>query len=87
MAEHWSLVFSHRQDPDWNKFISENFQPISLDGAEDRLEKIVRSWLSKSELKSFQEIKKHRNKVAHFFMKPTHPRKTVNKLEILLSNN
>lgn len=67
MAEHWSLVISHRQDPDWNKFISGSFQSVSLDGAADRLEKVVRSGLSKSELKSFQEITKHRNKVVHFF--------------------
>lgn len=67
MEEHWSLVISQRQDPDWNKFISGNFQSVSLDGAADRLEKVVRSGLTKSELKSFREITKHRNKVVHFF--------------------
>jgi hypothetical protein len=67
MEEHWSLVISQRQDPDWNKFISGNFQSVSLDGAADRLEKVVRSGLSKSELKSFRDITKHRNKVVHFF--------------------
>lgn len=67
MEEHWSLVISQRQDPDWNKFISGNFQSVSLDGAADRLEKVVRSGLSKPELKSFREITKHRNKVVHFF--------------------
>ena len=67
MEEHWSLVISHRQNPDWNKFISGNFQSVSLDGAADRLEKIVRNGLSKSELKSFLEITKHRNKAVHFF--------------------
>ena len=67
MNEHWSLVVSQRQDPDWNKFISGDFQSVSLDGAADRLEKVVRSGLTKSELKSFSEITRHRNKVVHFF--------------------
>lgn len=67
MAEHWSLVVSNRQEPDWNKFISGNFQSVSLDCAADRLEKIVRSGLMKYELQSFQEVTKHRNKVVHFF--------------------
>lgn len=67
MEEHWSLVISNRQDPDWSKFISGNFQSISLDGAADRLEKVVRSGLTKAELTSFRDITKHRNKVVHFF--------------------
>ena len=67
MEEHWSLVISQRQYPDWKKFISGNFQSLSIDGAADRLEKVVRSGLSKPELKSFREITKHRNKVVHFF--------------------
>lgn len=67
MKEHWSLVISQRQQPDWNKFISGDFQSISLDGAAERLEKVVRSGLTKSELKSFREVTKHRNKVVHFF--------------------
>ncbi|BAS68204.1 hypothetical protein [Bathymodiolus septemdierum thioautotrophic gill symbiont] len=66
MAEHWTLVISHRQEPDWNKFVSGNFQSVSLDGASDRLTKIVRSGLTK-ELSVFREITKHRNKMVHFF--------------------
>lgn len=67
IEEHWSLVISQRQTPDWNKFITGNFQSVSLDGAVDRLEKVVRSGLTKSEILSFREITKHRNKVVHFF--------------------
>ena len=67
MDEHWSLVISRRETPDWNKFISGNFQSVSLDDAASRLEKVVRSGLTKSELKLFSEITKHRNKVVHFF--------------------
>ena len=67
MEEHWTLVISQSQKPDWNKFISGDFISISLDGAADRLEKVVRSQLPPAELKSFREIKQHRNKVVHFF--------------------
>ncbi len=67
MAEHWSLVISQRQEPDWDKFISGNFQSISLDGAAERLEKVARSGLTKQELQSFREITHHRNKAVHFF--------------------
>lgn len=67
MEEHWSLVISQRQEPDWNKFISGNFQSVSLDGAAERLDKVVKSGLTKAELKSFREVTRHRNKVVHFF--------------------
>ncbi len=67
MKENWSLVVSNRQEPNWDKFISGNFQSVSLDEAADRLEKIVRSGLTKPEFKSFKEITRHRNKVVHFY--------------------
>ncbi|MAT51759.1 MAG: hypothetical protein CMK32_11315 [Porticoccaceae bacterium] len=67
MDEHWSLVISQRQEPDWEKFISGNFQSVSLDGAAERLEKVARSGLTKQELQSFREVTKHRNKAVHFF--------------------
>ena len=67
IEEHWSLVISQRQEPDWSKFISGDFQSVSLDSAAVRLEKVVRSQLSQTELRSFREIGRHRNKVVHFF--------------------
>lgn len=67
MEEHWSLVIAQRQDPDWSKFIAGRFQSVSLDGAAARLEKVVRSGLTKAELVAFQNITRHRNKVVHFF--------------------
>ncbi len=67
MEEHWTLVISQRQQPDWDKFISGDFQSVSLDGAAEHLEKVVRSGLNKKELTVFREVTKHRNKVVHFF--------------------
>ncbi len=67
MAEHWSLVVSKRKDPDWDKFVSGDFLSVSLDEAADKLDKVVRSGLSKQELETFRRLTKHRNKMVHFF--------------------
>lgn len=67
MHEHWSLVVSKRQDPDWGKFVAGDFQSVSLDEAANRLDKVVRSALSGADLAAFREIAKHRNKMVHFF--------------------
>lgn len=67
MAEHWSLVVSKKQEPDWERFISGDFQSVTLDEAANRLEKVVRSGLSKKEIEVFREVTKHRNKTVHFF--------------------
>jgi len=67
MSEHWSLIVSKRQDPDWNKLVSGDFHSVTLKEAADKLTKVVRSGLSKTELEAFVEIAKHRNKMVHFF--------------------
>lgn len=67
MAEHWSLVVSKRKDPDWDKFVAGDFMSVTLDEAADKLDKIVRSGLSKQELETFRRLTKHRNKMVHFF--------------------
>jgi len=67
MNEHWSLVITKRQEPDWDKFTKGDFQSVSLGEAAIRLKKIVRSSLSNPELKAFNDIAIHRNKIVHFF--------------------
>ena len=67
MHEHWSLMVTKRQEPDWNKFVAGDFQSVSLDEAAGRLRKIVGSGLTKAELDSFKDVAKHRNKMVHFF--------------------
>lgn len=67
MHEHWSLVITKRQEPDWEKFISGDFQSVSLEEAANKLQKIVRSGLSKAEKDAFIDVAKHRNKMVHFF--------------------
>ncbi len=67
MHEHWSLVITQRQEPDWEKFVAGDFQSVSLDEAANKLKKVVRSGISSSELEAFKEVAKHRNKMVHFF--------------------
>jgi hypothetical protein len=67
MAEHWSLVVSKPQVPDWTKLVAGDFHSVSLDEAAARLEKTVRSGLSEQELQAFRRVQTHRNKAVHFF--------------------
>lgn len=67
MNEHWSLVVSQRQEADWDKFIAGDFQSVTLTEAANRLKKVARSGLSKSELDAFKEVANDRNKMVHFF--------------------
>lgn len=65
MKEHWSLVVI--KEPHLGNFMSGDFQSVSLDSARDRLEKVLDSGLSKQEYEEFNAIRKHRNKMVHFF--------------------
>ena len=67
MAEHWSLIVSKRQEPDWDRLVSGDFQSVTLNEAANRLSNIVRSGLSNKELEVFGDVAKHRNKMVHFF--------------------
>jgi len=67
MAEHWSLIVTRNQEPDWEKFVSGDFRSVTLKETAIRLEKIVRSGLSKKEFETFDMVSKHRNKLVHFF--------------------
>lgn len=83
MHEHWSLVITKKQEPDWESFVKGDFQSVSLEEAASRLKKIVCSGLSQSELDVFKEVAKHRNKMVHFFHKASSPEendKFINKI-------
>ena len=67
MSDHWSLIVTKREDPDWEKFVAGDFHSVSLDEAALKLEKAVRSGLTDTELRAFREVTRHRNKMVHFF--------------------
>ena len=67
MVEHWSLVIAKGKDPNLERFIAGDFQSVTLSDAAVRLEKVVGSGLSESELQAFKEVTRHRNQMIHFF--------------------
>jgi hypothetical protein len=67
LAEHWSLVVTKRQDPDVNRFITGDFQSVSLEEAAYKLDKVLQSPLTPIELDQFRNLAKHRNRMVHFF--------------------
>lgn len=77
MHEHWSLVVA--KEPDWGKFVSGNFQSVSLDDAAARLSKVAQCPLSTSEINAFKTVSLHRNKMVHFFHE-AHTDKETNEL-------
>jgi len=80
MADHWSLVVTKRQDPDWDKFVAGDFQSVSIEEAALKLKKAVKSGLTDKELRAFMDVTRHRNKMVHFF----HEAHTTTKSEQLL---
>lgn len=67
MHEHWSLVISKRQEPDWDKFVAGDFQSVTLEDAASRLHKVAQCGLTATEMSAFKEVAKDRNKMMHFF--------------------
>lgn len=67
LAEHWTLVVSKNQDPEAKAFLTGNFSSVTLKEAATRLENVLGSGLSSSELQTFTKVGNHRNKMIHFF--------------------
>lgn len=65
LHEHWSLVVS--KSPDSQKFETGDFESVTFDEACVRLQKVVESPIPDGARKNFDEIRKHRNKMVHFF--------------------
>lgn len=70
MHEHWSLVVSGRE-ADWTKFQAGDFASVTFEEAHLRLNKIVRSPLRDTARINFDTIRKHRNRMVHFFHNTT----------------
>lgn len=66
-AEHWSLIVTSKQLPDYNKVKTGEFQSVNLSEAVEKLKKTVQSGLNEDELRSFKSIFAHRNKAVHFY--------------------
>ncbi|WP_146218743.1 hypothetical protein [Halomonas sp. LBP4] len=67
LEEHWSLVVARKQEPEWEKFVSGDFQSVSLDESCRLLHKVAGSGLTDKEVRAFREVRNDRNKMVHFF--------------------
>ncbi|WP_062177781.1 hypothetical protein [Sphingopyxis sp. C-1] len=65
MHEHWSLVVS--KGPSLTQFQSGDFVSVTFEEACDRLVKIVGHPLPERARRAFDALRKHRNKLVHFF--------------------
>lgn len=65
LHEHWSLVVA--KDPDRQNFDAGDFQSVTFEEAFKRLKNILQSPLPEPARESFDAIRKHRNKMVHFF--------------------
>ncbi len=63
LNEHWSLVVSRKQEPDWDKLVSGDFQSVTLDEACRALHKVAGSGLMDKEVCAFREVRNDRNKM------------------------
>ena len=66
-SEHWTLIISKNQDPDRKKFKEGDFKSVTLEEAKDRLNKVLGSDLESHVYKAFDDVRKHRNKLVHFY--------------------
>lgn len=67
MAEHWSLVVAKPESATLPRFQEGEFKSVTLDHAITRLENIAGETFSKSAKETFAVLRKHRNKLVHFF--------------------
>ncbi len=67
MSEHWSLIISPKNEPDWLEFQQGKFNSVNLEEAAKRLEKAAQSGLSGKQISAFRSVSKHRNQMVHFF--------------------
>lgn len=67
MVEHWSIVVSRQDAATLPTFKNGDFQSVSMDEAIRRLENICNESINKEAKDCFNGVRKHRNKLVHFF--------------------
>lgn len=65
LREHWSLVVN--KEPDGARFESGDFQSVSFEGLCTRLDRVVGSPVPPDAYRAFDSVRRHRNKMVHFF--------------------
>lgn len=65
LHEHWSQVVS--KDPDRQRFESGDFHSVTFQEACTRLNRVVQSPVPDRAIQAFESVRRHRNKMVHFF--------------------
>jgi len=67
ICEHWSLLVADINEANLAKFKAGNFRSVNMDEINNRLKKIVNQPINESSIEVFDRIRKHRNRLIHFF--------------------
>lgn len=67
VLEHWTLVVSKKQEPDFDKFNNGDFQSVTIIESIERLKNILKFTIADEFRESLNTLTKHRNKMTHFF--------------------
>ncbi|NEI51924.1 hypothetical protein GR217_30245 [Rhizobium leguminosarum] len=66
MHEHWTLVVADPSKADIDEFLNGEAQTVGLKQAVQRLKKVAKVAVPPNAINSFEELRKHRNRMVHF---------------------
>ncbi len=69
MSDHWSLIVTREDKPNWSKFNNGDFRSVALSESIVLLEEVVGTKMPEKLRKGLEGLGKHRNKHVHFFHK------------------
>ncbi|MBB3146391.1 hypothetical protein FHS21_002806 [Phyllobacterium trifolii] len=67
MHEHWSLIVADPNKADIDEFLNGEAQTVGLKQAVHRLKKVAQVTVPPNAINSFEELRKHRNRMVHFY--------------------
>ncbi len=67
MHEHWTLIVADPNRADIDEFLNGEAQTVGLKQAVDRLKKVAQVTVPPNAFNSFDELRKHRNRIVHFY--------------------
>ncbi|MAO55213.1 MAG: hypothetical protein CMM61_05920 [Rhodospirillaceae bacterium] len=67
MHEHWTLIVADSNKADVEEFLNGEAQTVGFMQAVQRLKKVARVTVPQNAVSSFDELRKHRNRMVHFY--------------------
>lgn len=67
VAEHWTLIVAKTEDLDINRFHHGALRTVSLRDAYKRLKAVTGDEIPANDLKQFEKVQNHRNRLVHFY--------------------